>query len=272
MMFLSVGAALASRPRKIEFLDTRPLLLDFLNAFYKFEIAFLALLAIGIATSVILLRRKGNRLVERAAKGMPPLKRSLWSYAKQLRLGQILEMTTLRATSMSALTARIFMNRIRQLGYSLLYSHEEFERRVMDNNINDINSITAGTTEDVPDFVKSPSEEVQSVVETASNMGTKLWISEPKKGERHDLDILIAAGHISTCFNVIEYLWQAHRDEDGSLQDDVRELFEFAKSDWVRLNENAYLFVDERKGVGREAGVLFWKSSAGKKTHEARDL
>ncbi|MGB5345332.1 MAG: patatin-like phospholipase family protein [Woeseia sp.] len=231
--------------------------------FFYTETVFLFMLMILTVGSLVLIRVKGRQLTEAAIEVMPPMKRQWWSYAKRLRVGQIWDMTTLRATSMSALTSRIFMNRIRQLGYSLLYSHEEFEKRVMDNNINDIGSITAGNSGDLPEFVKSPSIAVQFVVTRAAEMGTKLWIDKPAH-ERHDLDVLIAAGHVSTCFNVIEYLWQSQRDENGEILESCRELYEFVQADWQRLNENPYWLVDERQQVGREPGKLFWHASAGK--------
>ena len=86
---------------------------------------------------LIKFRQITSKSVKKAVQEMPPMGESVWSYTKRLRIGQLWNMLTLRASSMSALTARIFMNRVRQLGYSLLYSHHEFERRVMDNNIND---------------------------------------------------------------------------------------------------------------------------------------
>jgi hypothetical protein len=70
--------------------------------------------------------------------------------------------------------------------------------------------------------------------------------------------VLIAAGHISTCFNIIEYLWQFHRDEEGNLNENVRELFEHAKADWLKLGEDPYWLVDERQKVGKDRGGLYW--------------
>ncbi|MGB5738963.1 MAG: hypothetical protein WBM54_06410, partial [Woeseia sp.] len=236
----------------------------FQKAFFYGESAFLFALMLVTVGSLILIRIKGRQLAEAAVEVMPPMKRQWWSYAKSLRIGQIWDMTSQRASSMSALTSRIFMNRIRQLGYSLLYSHEEFEKRVMDNNINDIGSITAGGSGDLPEFVKSPTVATQVVVKRAAEMGTKLWIDKPDR-ERHDLDVLIAAGHVSTCFNVIEYLWQSHRDEHGQIKENVRDLFEFAKADWHLLNEDPYRFVDHRQSAGRKPGVSFWESAAIKK-------
>jgi predicted acylesterase/phospholipase RssA len=234
------------------------------TVFFYTEAAFLVLLILITVGSLVLIRIKGRQLAEAAVEVMPPMKRQWWSYAKSLRVGQIWDMTSLRASSMSALTSRIFMNRIRQLGYSLLYSHEEFEKRVMDNNINDIGSITAGGGGDLPEFVKSPTVATQAVVKRAAEMGTKLWIDKPDRA-RHDLDVLIAAGHVSTCFNVIEYLWQSHRDENGHLKENVRDLFEFAKADWQRLNEDPYWLVDDRQGAGRKPGVSFWETAASNK-------
>jgi len=195
---------------------------------------------------------------------MPPMSRSVWSYTKSLSVGQLWDMLTLRAGSMSALTARIFMNRVRQLGYSLLYSHREFERRVMDNNIND--TLRAETNQDVPDFVRDPSDAADEVVQEAAQMATKLWINNPEHGEeRDDLEILLAAGHISTCFNVIEHLWEYHRDENGELNPKMIPLFEQAKADWMTLNENPFWLVDARTHVGKDRGELFWKLSPGSK-------
>ena len=164
---------------------------------------------------------------------------------------------------MSALTARIFMNRVRQLGYSLLYSHHEIERRVMDNNIND--TLRAEHNRDVPDFVRDPSDAADAVVKRAATMGTKLWISRPEtEEERDDLEVLLAAGHISTCFNVIEHLWEYHRNEEGELNEKVVPLFEQAKSDWERLNADPYWLVDLRTAVGKNRGSLFWKHTKSK--------
>lgn len=232
----------------------------FYTIFFYAETVFLFALMLVTVGSLFLIRLKGRQLAEAAVDIMPPMKRQWWSYAKSLRVGQIWDMTSLRASSMSALTSRIFMNRIRQLGYSLLYSHEEFEKRVMDNNINDIGSIMTGSSGDLPEFVKSPTVATQKVVKRAAEMGTKLWIDKPERS-RHDLDVLIAAGHVSSCFNVIEYLWQSHRDENGHLRENVRELFEFAKADWQRLNEDPYWLVDNRQSAGRKPGVSFWETA-----------
>lgn len=180
---------------------------------------------------------------------------SVWSYTKRLRIGQLWNMLTLRASSMSALTARIFMNRVRQLGYSLLYSHHEFERRVMDNNMND--TLRAETNFDVPDFVRDPSDAADQVVGRAAKMATKLWISEPENpDERDDLEVLIAAGHISTCFNIIEHLWEYHRDESGELKQNVVPLFEQAKKDWIKLNEDPFWLLDMREAIGKDRGII----------------
>lgn len=231
------------------------------KAFYILETALLLLLVASSVGLWLLIRRKGIQMAEALVEVMPPMKRGLWSYASGFRLGQIWDMTTLRATSMSALTSRIFMNRIRQLGYSLLYSHENYERRVMDNNINDIGSLSAGKNKDLPDFVFGPSTGLQAVVDRAAAMKTKLWIDQPEK-ERHDLDVLVAAGHISTCFNVIEYLWQSWRDENGQLDAKVVPLFEQAKRDWQKLNEDPYWLVDKRNNAGRESGKVFWSNAS----------
>ena len=56
----------------------------------------------------------------------------------------------------------------------------------------------------------------------------------------------------------IEYLWEFHRDESGNPNDNVKELFEFAKADWEKFNEDPYWLVDQRNNTGRAPGGLFW--------------
>ena len=200
---------------------------------------------------------------------MPPMSQPIWSYAKNLTIGQLIDMIALRASSMSALTAKIFMHRVRQLGYSLLYSHDHFERRVLDNNIND--TLHAEHNPNVPDFAKDPSDAAERVTEIAATMETKLWVNEPEnKNERDDLENLIAAGQISTCFNIIEHLWEYHRNEDGELADEMVPLFEQVKADWMHLNEDPYWLLDIREKAGKKRGQLFWHKPLFKKRKSKR--
>jgi len=202
-------------------------------------------------TFLVGIRTLGNNVAETALEAMPPMRRSLWSYAKKLKIGDLWEMLSQRAGSLSALASRIYMNRIRQLGYSLLYSHEELKKRIMDN---DINTLVVERRSEMPDGI-TISEDVKKVVARAASMRTKLWIDKPE-GERDDLEVLIAAGQITTCFNIIKYLWNHHRD-DGVLRPNVAELFRQAESDWKKLAEDPYLCVDLRKNKGRSHG-RFW--------------
>lgn len=211
-----------------------------------------AILAIATVVILVGLRILGTKMVEDAIETMPPTRRSLWYYAKKLRLGMLWEMLTLRAGSLSALASRIYMNRIRQLGYTLLYSHEEFEKRVMDN---DINTLVVRREDDVPDDIDL-SEAVDKVIKRATTMRTKMWIDKPK-GHRDDLEVMIATGQITTCYNIIKYLWSHKRDENGELSEEFRALFDLAMTDWKKFNEDPFLFVDERSKAGRDRGV-FW--------------
>jgi predicted acylesterase/phospholipase RssA len=211
-----------------------------------------ALLVIITILVLVGIRMVGNRIAESALEGMPPMRRSLWYYAKKVKLGELWEMITLRAGSLSALASRIYMNRIRQLGYTLLYSHDEFEKRVMDN---DINTLVVKRQSEIPEAIQV-SDKVKKVVERAATMRTKLWIDQPE-GERDDLEVMIAAGQITTCFNIIKYLWLHHRDEDKNLREEVLPLFEQAESDWQNFALDPFLFVDERNKAGRKRGA-FW--------------
>ncbi|MFT4862661.1 MAG: putative acylesterase/phospholipase RssA [Pseudohongiellaceae bacterium] len=218
------------------------------------------MLVIGTVSIGFMLRRGVSRAVNKVVEVMPPMSKPVWSYAKSLTLGQLIDMFVSRASSMSALTAKIFMHRIRQLGYTLLYSHTHFEERVLDNNIND--TLHAEHNSNVPDFLRDPSDEAERVVGIAAKMGTKLWVNKPENGDgRDDLESLIAAGHISTCFNIIEHLWEYHRDEDGKLKAEMIPLFEQAKKDWIHLNKDPYWLLDLRENAGKKRGDSFWRKS-----------
>lgn len=248
---------------KLEIMSTSWQAIALVSAYYvSFFIQFvLVVVVVGLMYGF---RKFVSRIAEKIIKVMPPMSQPIWSYTKSLTLGQLIDMVSLRASSMSALTAKIFMHRVRQLGYTLLYSHDHFERRVMDNNIND--TLHAEDNTDIPDFLKDPSDAAESVMGTAATMETKLWVNQPENDyERDDLETLVASGHISTCFNIIEHLWEYHRDENGILKEQMVPLFEFAKADWIKLNKDPYWLLDKRESAGKDHGKLFWHSEKLKK-------
>jgi len=240
--------------------DSTGMFLDAMSATLSLVIP--GILVVFTIVMLLGIRLTGVKIAESVVEDMPPMRRSLWAYAKKLRLGNLWDMLTLRIGSLSALASRIYMNRIRQLGYTLLYSHEEFEKRILDN---DINTLLAKRNSDIPESIKI-SDKVEKLIARAATMRTKLWIDK-HGGERDDLEVMIAAGQVTTCFNIMKYLWQCHRDDKGNLHKNVEQLYKQAESDWQKLSENPYLFVDERSLAGRKPGLFWNRPGAYKKKH-----
>ena len=66
--------------------------------------------------AIIFLRRTVNSVDQRVDGTLPPFERPLLYYIKKIRIAHALMMLRLRIDSLSALTTKIYLNRIRQLG------------------------------------------------------------------------------------------------------------------------------------------------------------
>lgn len=250
-------------------LDPSTALWERVLVYVYYAVLVIQISVVGFAVFLMFrFRRITSQSVNKMVSILPRMSQPVWSYAKNLTLGTLIDMVSLRASSMTALTGKIFMHRVRQMGYSLLYSHDHFGKKVLDNNIND--TLHAEHNSNIPDFAKDPSDAAEQVTHLAATMETKLWVNEPEdENERDDLEILIAAGHISTCFNIIEYLWEYHRNEEGELAEEMLPLFNQAKSDWLHLNEDPYWLLDIRENEGKPRGELFWRKFPERKAKKA---
>ncbi|NNK32424.1 MAG: patatin-like phospholipase family protein [Xanthomonadales bacterium] len=177
-------------------------------------------------------------------------------YLKKLTVGDVIDMGLLRASSTAALTSAIYMDRIRGLGYSTAFSREDLQDKIL---ANEIFALQKARQLDDP-FIHElraqeawpPPPEMDRIVDIAANMQTKLWIDHEKDGPHNDLDFLVVCGQSTICYNLMRYLWEDLRNEDGSwLDPKMQGVFEHALREWKKLMDDPWSLLNDRKRKSR---------------------
>ena len=198
---------------------------------------------------IIWVRKKLKSLEKDIFETMPKFESSLWSYIKKIRMQDILTMLQLRTGSTIALTSKIYMRRIRQLGYSTLYSSNKLE-----NNIREIvmtNEIytfidTHYLTPDLP----TPTCQMKEIIGKAAKLKTQLWINPEVSYKEHgELDILVSAGQMTTCFNLMRHLQKRFGGQETDFAEGTQEakLYGELKAMWQEFELDPLCLVKKRK-------------------------
>jgi predicted acylesterase/phospholipase RssA len=211
------------------------------------------------ALAWFLARRMEDKLEEDFPSQDSENRPSLWEFVKGLTVRDVLHMLKLRLLSVLRLASEIFLNRVRQLSYRWLLEFEELESRVVPNEIFKLKVLNATTGQGsmtprgpwpLPDWLESTTPGINDIVETASSMGTQIFLSEPAED---NLKTLAACGQVTTCFNLLEYLWQVHGDgntgnngEDAFSNNAAKNLFIATRTLWFQLKLDPYFYVDDR--------------------------
>ena len=180
---------------------------------------------------------------------IPGLHGSAWKFIKKLKVTDAINMIYLRFTSTWAMTSDIFMNRIRSLGYALLFAQKRLKRKIIANEIDSLQRTKH--IGHLPEWLKPTPKMTEVVVPTAATIPTKLWFDPPGNDSHCDYEFLISCGQATMCYNLLAHMWFNCPKEDGKEEkfkdQDVQNLFDELKKDWLRLATDAFVFVDERK-------------------------
>jgi hypothetical protein len=177
----------------------------------------------------------GRRTVKRLLADVSGVVQTPWQFLRRLTVNDFFAMLLLRLGSLWALTNDIFMNRIRSMGYAYVFAQPSLESRILANEIFDLVGATSTPERPVSDAMRK-------IATDASTMGTALWLKEPPPDEPGELDLLIACGQMTTCYNLLERLArQAPSDETS------RGLYARAREDWNAFLEDPYAFVQWRE-------------------------
>ncbi len=228
--------------------------------------------AIVISFSVYQLdRHLGNRLITSKGKSQKKEgswrrfmkifkeKESLWHYIQYLKLGELLHMLKLRALSLLRLTGNIYMNRLRQLSYytaietpglkTVVVPNEIFKLKIV--NDPDENNTMTRTNPCCAPLQLDINDKMLGIVEESTKMPTQLHLDDPGY---QNLRKLVACGQLTTCYNLMEYLWEYHSDGNPENDDPFEaspaagEIFRNARTLWQQMKNDPYDLVDERLG------------------------
>ena len=232
-----------------------------------------------LAAVLLIMRAKINHAAKAMRSKLPKFKHPPWYYLRNLRITDLWGMIWQRVGSLAALSSDIYMHRIRQLGYGLLFSHKELIPSVMTNEIYAVGK-ASGSNNGLPHQCDPVSTDVQVIVDVCAGMATKAsfdkltpqalrqglsfvvdddklgTLTHRSSGEaRSDMDILTACGQLTTCYNLIRYLQgkvdHAGEDPGPASTGEFKKLLDAACKDWNRLQETPFEFVDERLATGR---------------------
>ena len=177
-------------------------------------------------------------------------------YINKLRVTDLMHMGILRAGSTAALTSAIYMDRIRGLGYSTVFSRPDLRDKVLTNEIFSLQN-THNSEDDFHAMLKNegawpPPVELKRIVGVAATMPTKLWIDHEKGDLLNDLDYLVVCGQATICYNLLKFLWEELREEDGSWIDPKMSIvFASALIEWKKLIDNPLSLLIDRKRKSR---------------------
>lgn len=220
------------------------------------------LVLIGVLLLLVTVKVSRNRTVEALQNVIPRWKKNPDRYLAKLRVGNLMRMASLRATSTSALTSTIYMNRIRGLGYSTAYSRADLRDRVVCNEIFTLQDAPSAQDPLHAELARRqawpPPPELARIVDRAASMATKLWLDQDPGDPLNDLDYLVIGGQATLCYNLMRNLWDCCRRDGSFLLDETRALFERAVTEWQRLAADPLCLLRERKGTSRIEACRQW--------------
>ena len=137
------------------------------------------------------------------------------------RLRDLWALVASRATSVLALTTKVFMARIRDLGYRL--AHEELPGKVIPANI----YAADGTLDTL-----APTAEVRARAERARHMETSLWMTAQER------DDVASTGYATTLASLVRYLrrWRAKGEALRADRPFPEDLADRAERAWEHMN------------------------------------
>lgn len=224
----------------------------FSQAFNWFDFIFLAVVPTGLVAgaiyALIWLRRKVKKTLDK----IPLVGRAAWKYIKLLTLDDLIDMVSLRISSLFAMAGSVFMKRVRSLVYSLIYGDfRKPVRNLMDELYGDkrisnlIYHLQNGEpfNEDLEKMgISPPSAALQTVTTGAAEMPTTLWFDEESQ-----LKILLASGQATLCYNLMKFLARNQGSNPEQYSDDAKKLWQKLNEDWNAFNAAPYFLVNRHQ-------------------------
>ncbi len=168
-----------------------------------------------------------------------------------------------RISSVQSMVSDVFMKQVRRQEYGRVYNDRMWSPRLIMNAIYELTlEQTIYRNENDRDLLsadlKNPSPFLMKTAEKARSMGTTLWftpdeLEDDAENKRSMLNVLIACGQFTGCFNLLVYIEKVLRGRenreaydryDPVLKTAIQELYERLLTDWRRFNDDPYWMVD----------------------------
>ncbi len=174
---------------------------------------------------------------------IPQIGVAAWDDLKRLSVHQVEQMLKTRISSLIALSASIFMARIRRLVFGKVYNDKDYNGKRVSNLIYQLmaNRPFPEILAKIPGIEK-PSKALQKVVDVAENMGTKLWFDSDKP---YELPCLASCGQATICFNLMKYVVRTYGSDSTTYPEEVRALWEQLVTDWNIMVNDPYKLLQE---------------------------
>ena len=161
-----------------------------------------------------------------------------WESLRRVTIGQVRNMLRLRVTSLLALTSSIFMKRVRQLVYQLVFDRENsnYSGKSVSNLIY---SLAPSKTQKQPvKPIQKPSKVLEQVACVAFNQATTLWFDED-----YQEPCLVASGQASLCYNLIKHISRSYGDDPEVYSPAVKHKWGQLEKDWTQFNKDPFFML-----------------------------
>jgi predicted acylesterase/phospholipase RssA len=173
----------------------------------------------------------------------------LWRFFKHLALPDAIVMVKARINSLVAMTADVFMKRIRQLQFNNLMNPESRKKQVSFNLIYSIAAAPEHSSLWILDPELRPTEQMKSISECAEGIPTTLWMTD------EEFQVLIACGRCTTCFSLLKFLWRRWQEQQAEAyrqktpyeipkpndpSSPYYEIYTYLKTKWLELKKDPY--------------------------------
>jgi predicted acylesterase/phospholipase RssA len=181
-----------------------------------------------------------------------------WSTLREVGTRDLVYLVRDRLGSFTALTANVFMKRIRGLIQRLLSQGEQYKGRVAFNLIYDLDRNRPALYREHPGL--EPNAALVALAQRSNALGTTLWFDR-----EDDLRDVVACGQATACFTILEFLAEEYGygpdSHGGGIQEDgvhpdeddehaqAKRVLEAAERLWARLQEDALALLRERLGA-----------------------
>ncbi|MBI3518330.1 MAG: patatin-like phospholipase family protein [Bacteroidetes bacterium] len=164
-----------------------------------------------------------------------------------------------RRKSVSKMVSKVFIKHMRWFSHERVYGDPVWRPRLIMNAVFELTEVEVEKRKKkYPYFTNEltePGKEIMSVAAKALKMGTTLWFTpEELEGDKNMVNTVIACGHFTICFNLLEYFekyiynktyqndYERYSDE---IKKELKELHAALLEDWKKFKVDPYWMVNE---------------------------